>query len=163
MFEAEVTALEGAQAIADLAVLTGLQFDRQGQVFEAQAVRHVVENLYVQWLSEVMLDLQSHFTPSTECQAAGHLSLEAGRGQAFEADGVEYCQGQQCQQQSPVDRQQARWNGEFQCPQRAQHDADGQQDREPDQQQARGLGLGGKDRRSHRFTGAAPALDRAVA
>jgi hypothetical protein len=42
-----VAALERAQSIADLALLAGLQFDRQGQVFEAQAFRYVVEDLDV--------------------------------------------------------------------------------------------------------------------
>ena len=99
----------------------------------------MIEELNVQGLGKVMLDLQSHFAPTTERQAAGHLSLQAGRGQAFEANGVEYRQDQQCQQQSPVDRRQTRWHRDVQRPQCAQDDADDQQDREPDQQQARGF------------------------
>lgn len=99
----------------------------------------MIEELDVQWLDKIMLDLESHIAPPTERQAAGHLSLQAGRGQPFEANGVEYRQDQQCEEQSPVDRQQTRWHRDAQCPQSAQNDADDQQDREPDQQQARGF------------------------
>ncbi|MNY75350.1 hypothetical protein D3C86_2146060 [compost metagenome] len=76
--------------------MAGLQFDRQGKEFEVKAVRHMIVDVYVQRLSKIVLDLQSHFAPSTERQAAGHLPLHAGRGQAFEADGVDDRQCQQC-------------------------------------------------------------------
>lgn len=99
----------------------------------------MVEKLYVQRLSKRMFNVQSHFTPPAQCKTAGHVTVHARRGQAFEANGVEHSQRQQGQQQPPVDRQQGRRDGEVQCPQCAQHDADGQQDREPDQQQARGF------------------------
>ena len=68
----------------------------------------MIEKVDIEWLSKVMLDLQPHFAPAAERQAAGHLPLYTRRGQALEADGVENRQGQQRQQQSPVDRQQRR-------------------------------------------------------
>ncbi|MNF92932.1 hypothetical protein D3C84_755920 [compost metagenome] len=93
-----MAALERAQAVADLAAQAGLQFDRQGQVVEAQAVGDVIEQLNGQGVGKVMLDLQSHIAPTAQRQAAGHLSLQAGRGQAFEANGVDYRQDRQCQE-----------------------------------------------------------------
>ncbi|MNI58179.1 hypothetical protein D3C73_1132780 [compost metagenome] len=94
MIEGEVATLERAQAIADVAVLAGKQFDRQGQVLEAQTVGYVVMDPDVQWQGKVVLDFKSHFTPTAEGQATGHLSLYAGGGQAFETQGVEHSQGQ---------------------------------------------------------------------
>ncbi|MNC83619.1 hypothetical protein D3C75_1376740 [compost metagenome] len=51
-------------------------------------------DLDVQWQGKVVLDLQSYFAPAAEGQAAGHLSLYAGGGQALQADRVDYGQGQ---------------------------------------------------------------------
>ncbi|MOA07284.1 hypothetical protein D3C78_1269720 [compost metagenome] len=71
VFEAEVAALERAQAITGQAVLAGLQLDRQRQVFEAQTRWHMVEDLYLQRLRKVVFDRQLHLAPSTQRQAAG--------------------------------------------------------------------------------------------
>ncbi len=127
-FEAEVTALERAQAIAGQAVLAGLQLDRQRQVFEAQARWHMIEDLYLQRLRKVVFDRQLHLAPSTQGQAAGYLAFQPGRRQALEANGIEDGQGQQRQEQPPVDRHEIRRNRELQCPQSARHNGASQQD-----------------------------------
>ncbi|MCY1463802.1 hypothetical protein D9M71_817510 [compost metagenome] len=70
-------------------MLAGLQLDRQGQVFEAQAWRYVVEDLYVQWLGKVVFEVQLHLAPSTQSQAAGQLEFQPGRRQAFHANSIQ--------------------------------------------------------------------------
>ncbi|MNQ94020.1 hypothetical protein D3C85_1095140 [compost metagenome] len=117
----------------------GLQFDRQWQVFEAQAWWYVVEDLYVQWLGEVVFDCQLHLAPSTQRQAAGQLAFQPGRRQALEANGIEDGQNQQRQEQPPVDRHEIRRNREFQYPQSTRHNSAGQQDQQPGEHQARGF------------------------
>ncbi|MNQ92984.1 hypothetical protein D3C85_1084280 [compost metagenome] len=77
VFKTEVPAFERAQTIAAETALAGLQLHRQRQVFETQAVRHMVEELQVQWLRKIVLKLQSYLTPATQGQAAGHVPLQA--------------------------------------------------------------------------------------
>ncbi|MNQ69424.1 hypothetical protein D3C85_840190 [compost metagenome] len=139
MFEAEVAALERAQAITGQAVLAGLQLDRQRQVFETQARWHMVEDLYLQRLRKVVFDRQLHLAPSTQRQAAGYLAFQVGRRQALHAHRIQQCQGQQRQEQPPVDRHEIRRNRDLQCHQSARHNGAGQQDQQPDEHQARGF------------------------
>ncbi|MNR40613.1 hypothetical protein D3C85_1589170 [compost metagenome] len=82
-----------------------------------------------------MLDGQLHIAPATQREAAGQLAFQSGRGQALQAHRVENGQGQQRQQQPPVDRTEVRRHREFQCPQGAQHNATGEQDHQPAQHQ----------------------------
>ena len=58
-------ALERAQTIADLTVLTRLQRNVQRQVFETQAIGYMVENLDVQWLGKIVFNLELHLTPAS--------------------------------------------------------------------------------------------------
>ncbi|MNN16397.1 hypothetical protein D3C81_1295330 [compost metagenome] len=134
-----MTAFERAQTVAEQAALAGLQFNRQRQVFEAQAFWRMVEELNVHRLAEVVFDFQAHLTPTAECQAAGHLPSDARCWQTVQTQRIQRRQSQQREQQSPVDRYQARRDIDLQCAQRAQHNADEQQEGQPDQQQARGF------------------------
>lgn len=105
-----MAALEGTQAVADLAALAGLKVDRQGKVFEIQAVGYMIEDLDVQRLVSVVSDHQVNVAPATQCQAPGHLPLHVRRRQALEAHRVEDRQGQQGQLQAPIDRHERRWH-----------------------------------------------------
>lgn len=167
-----MAALERPHPVTQRLRLAWFQEQRLRQVSEAQAIRHMIEQFQGQRLGKVVANLQAHFAPAAQGQAAGQLAPEQGRRQAPEPEGVQHGQQQQGQEQAPGNRLQA--GGDLQAvgARGAEQHVQRQQYAKPGQKQACGF---------HRFSGlavmklivmklkvtklivAVPALDRAVA
>ena len=103
-----MAATQRAQTVAKLGVFAGEQRDVLWQVFNGQALRHVIEHAQCQLLAEIMLDRDAYFAPASQRQTARQLTLQARRGLASEPPGIKQAEQYQRHQQPPTYRRKFR-------------------------------------------------------